>query len=244
VTDSAGASRTAGWHAELLAEILRAADPAYREGSLMVAPTAQRVHGVRTPDSRRLARDWRRANRDATPAEVLALVESLWGGESREERALGLEILQTRADLIRRLDRNWFDRRRPDIDNWAVCDFLATRVLGPWVAVDSASRLAYLEDLVGGNHLYSRRLGLVASVPLNRDGPEHGAWTLRQVDRLLDERDAMITRAISWVLREMTRHQAEDVARYLESRGDRLAALPRREVRSKLRTGRKSGRAS
>jgi len=62
------------------------------------------------------------------------------------------------------------------------------------------------------------------------------------VDRLLDERDPMITKAISWSLRQMTRHQASLVEAYVDSRADRLAALPRREVRNKLRTGRKSGR--
>ena len=52
----------------------------------------------------------------------------------------------------------------------------------------------------------------------------------------------MITKAISWSLRQMTRHQASLVEAYVDSRADRLAALPRREVRNKLRTGRKSGR--
>ncbi|MDP2469610.1 MAG: DNA alkylation repair protein [Candidatus Palauibacterales bacterium] len=232
-----------GWHAELRAEIRRLADPEYREGSLMVAPTAQRVYGIRTPENRRLANKWNRAHRDAAPREVLALVESLWKAESRDERMLGLEILRLRPHVVCDLDRERFDRWRKDIDNWGVCDFLGGAVLGPWAEADPAGRLSYLEDLIGDPHLYSRRLGLVAGVHLNRDGAAFGAWTLRQVDRLIDERDPMITKAVSWVLRQMTRHQAPEVAAYLESRGDRLAALPRREVRNKLETGRKNGRA-
>jgi 3-methyladenine DNA glycosylase AlkD len=140
------------------------------------------------------------------------------------------------------MTRDHFDRWRPEIDNWGVCDFLATRILGPWSEADPDRRLPYLERLVGDPHLYSRRLGLVASVHLNRDGTSHGKWTLAQVDRLLDERDPMITKAISWSLRQMTKHQSAEVEAYLESRGERIAALARREVRNKLRTGRKSGR--
>jgi 3-methyladenine DNA glycosylase AlkD len=130
----------------------------------MVAPTAQRVHGIRTPDNRRLARSWRRSNRDADPDLVLSLVERLWSAESRDERTLGLEILYLSPEIGGALGRDRFDRWRLDIDNWAVCDFLATRILGPWADTDP------------------------------------------------------------------------------ESRGQRIAALPRREVRNKLLTGRKSGR--
>ncbi|MCK5483935.1 MAG: DNA alkylation repair protein [Gemmatimonadetes bacterium] len=231
------------WHEKLLSEIERLADPAYREGSLMVAPTAQRVHGIRTPDNRRLARTWRRAHRETDPELVLSLVESLWNAESRDERALGLEILYLHPDIVRDLAPARFDRWCLDIDNWGVCDFVGTRILGPWVEADSVSRLAYLEELVGDPHLYSRRLGLVASVHLNRNGTEFGEWTLKQVDRLIDERDPMITKAISWSLRQMTRHQSSIVDAYVESRADRMAALPRREVRNKLSTGRKSGRS-
>jgi len=231
------------WHAELRAEIRRLADPEYREGSLTVAPTAQRVYGIRTPENRRLAHSWHRAHRDTASRDVLELVESLWNAESRDERMLGLEILRLHPDIVRDLDRQRLDRWRRDIDNWGVCDFLGGGVLGPWAEADPAGRLSYLEDLTGDPRLYSRRLSLVAGVHLNRDGDAFGAWTLRQVDRLIDERDPMITKAVSWVLRQMTRHQAPEVAAYLESRGDRLAALPRREVRNKLETGRKNGRA-
>lgn len=231
------------WHAELLSEIQRLADPAYREGSLVVAPTAQRVHGIRTPDNRRLARSWHRSNREADPDLVLSLVERLWSAESRDERTLGLEILYLHPEIGGALGRDRFDRWRLDIDNWGVCDFLGTRILGPWAETDPESRLSYLEDLIGDPHLYSRRLGIVASVHLNRHGSAYGAWTLGQLDRVLDERDPMITKAVSWALRQMTKDQASDVAAYLESRGERIAALPRREVRNKLMTGRKSGRA-
>lgn len=230
------------WHAELLSAIECLADPAYREGALMVAPTAQRVHGIRTPDNRRLAREWRRAHRDLDPVVVLSLVEVLWNAESRDERTLGLEILRLCPDIVRDLEPARFDRWRMDIDNWGICDFVAGGILGPWVEAEPEDRLKYLEHLVGDPHLYSRRLGLVASVYLNTGGNEYGEWTLSQVDRLIDERDPMITKAISWSLRQMTRHQASMVEAYVDSRADRMAALPRREVRNKLRTGRKSGR--
>jgi len=169
------------WHAELLSTIERLADPDYRKGSLMVAPTAQRVCGIRTPDNRRLARKWTRAHRDVGPTVVLSLVEVLWHAGSRDERTLGLEILRLHPEIVRALEPARFDRWRLDIDNWGVCDFVATRILGPWAEAAPEDRLTYLETLIGDPHLYSRRLGLVASVHLNTGGSEYGEWTLRQV---------------------------------------------------------------
>jgi 3-methyladenine DNA glycosylase AlkD len=57
----------------------------------------------------------------------------------------------------------------------------------------------------------------VASVHLNREGAQYGAWTLDQVDRVIDERDPMITKAVSWALRQMVKHQPSAVEAYVES---------------------------
>ena len=53
----------------------------------------------------------------------------------------------------------------------------------------------------------------------------------------------MIVKAVSWVLRTLKKHHAQAVDAYLEACGERMAAQARREVRNKVRTGRKSGRA-
>ena len=52
----------------------------------------------------------------------------------------------------------------------------------------------------------------------------------------------MITKAVSWALREMVKQHRERVAAYLEANRDLLAAHVVREVSNKLETGLKSGR--
>jgi 3-methyladenine DNA glycosylase AlkD len=52
----------------------------------------------------------------------------------------------------------------------------------------------------------------------------------------------MVVKALSWALRELAKQSPVDVERFLENHGDRVPALVRREVRSKLRTGLKSPR--
>ena len=54
----------------------------------------------------------------------------------------------------------------------------------------------------------------------------------------------MITKAVSWALREMTKTHPDQVAAYLEENQEVLAAHVVREVNNKLRTGLKSGKTN
>ena len=90
---------------------------------------------------------------------------------------------------------------------------------------------------------WRRRLALVATVPLNskaRGGSGDSVRTLRVCRLLLDDRDAMVVKALSWALRELAKQQPTVVAEFIEFEEDRLAALVKREVRNKLRTGKKT----
>jgi 3-methyladenine DNA glycosylase AlkD len=61
------------------------------------------------------------------------------------------------------------------------------------------------------------------------------------VQRLQGERDRMITKALSWVLRTMIAEQPDAVRRYLAGNAGELPSAVVREVRKKLETGRKNG---
>jgi 3-methyladenine DNA glycosylase AlkD len=57
------------------------------------------------------------------------------------------------------------------------------------------------------------------------------------------ERDILITKAVSWLLRSLlTRHRTE-VSHYLDDHAQTLPKLAIRETRTKLETGTKSGRS-
>jgi 3-methyladenine DNA glycosylase AlkD len=233
-------------HQHLLNELVESAEPDYQKGSAMVMKTGLRVYGVRVPQLRALAREWHAAHTTAAYDDVVALVESLWGAESQEERALAVEILARRPRDIRALTWNHFDRWRHGLDNWGLTDALATAVLGPWILADPGGRTQWLWQLIGDDDVWSRRLALVASVPLVRvkEDVEAAALTLSLIDRVKAERHPMVTKAVSWALREMVKHYRDDVISYLNANHATLAPLVVREVGNKVRTGLKSGRAS
>ncbi len=227
----------------LLDQIKQRADPEYRAGNMMVIRTRLKMYGVRVPHLREIARGWERDHRRMTDEDIMALVEALWAGESQEERAMALYILGRSQRCISRLTWDHFDCWRRGLDNWVLTDGLATGILGPWLLGDAA-RLSHLSDLIADADVWSRRLALAAAVPLNRGqaGATFPDLTLALIDRVKQERHPMITKAVSWALREMTKNHPDQVAAYLTDNRDSLAAHVVREVGNKLRTGLKSGK--
>ena len=90
-------------------------------------------------------------------------------------------------------------------------------------------------------NISKRRASLVLLLKTFREGgsDKHVVFNLQTLDLLIDERDILITKAVSWSLRTMCKHHAGDVQMYLDSRSDRLPAIALRETKRKLATGRK-----
>jgi 3-methyladenine DNA glycosylase AlkD len=83
-------------------------------------------------------------------------------------------------------------------------------------------------------------------VPLNvkaRGGRGDAQRTLRVCTLLMDDRDDMIVKALSWALRALVTRDPDSVKQFLEQNQTRLPALVRREVRNKLATEERIGRA-
>jgi len=230
---------------QLLEQIRQHADPEHQVRMSMVVPTGLKVYGLRVPQLRDIARAWQRAHKQITCEGLMALVEALWDGRSREERLLVIYLLGHYKRCIPGLTWAHFERWRQDLDNWEVTDGLGQWVLAFWLLEDPKARLAHLRNLIADEDVWCRRLALVATVPINRGHTDLTIpdLTLELVDRVKEERHPMITKAVSWALRGMTKTHPDQVAAYLEENRELLAAHVVREVTNKLRTGLKRGKA-
>jgi len=63
---------------------------------------------------------------------------------------------------------------------------------------------------------------------------------LRICEALLDDRDDMVVKALSWSLRELGKRDANAVRLFLLKNHDRVASRVTREVTNKLATGKKT----
>jgi 3-methyladenine DNA glycosylase AlkD len=132
------------------------------------------------------------------------------------------------------------------MNSWAEVDSFASYVAGP------AWRERRIPDSVVSRWAHSpnrwwRRAALVSTVPLNnraRGGTGDTSRTLRICRLLVNERDDMVIKALSWSLRELSKRDRAAVKMFLNKYLKLLASRIKREVQNKLDTGLKNRRRS
>jgi 3-methyladenine DNA glycosylase AlkD len=88
-----------------------------------------------------------------------------------------------------------------------------------------------------------RRIALVSTVALSRRGdPDDLRRVVRICTLLVSDRDDMVVKALSWVLREMAKKHPVEAENFLAEHKLALAARVTREVSNKLKTGLKTPR--
>ena len=235
-------------HDALLAE-LRALGRPYRGGvqNDSYSGSGRPFLNVSAPERRRLIRAWLAARRSAADADLVAMADSLFQGETHEEKTLGALLLGYSARARRASAPAMVDAWLGRPNGWAEIDTLCASVFpaedlgGDWPAW-----LGLIERLSGDANVNKRRAALVLLTTPTRtsDDPRFAELGFLVIDRLKGERDILITKAVSWLLRSMAGRHREAVAAYLEAAATTLPAIAVRETHTKLRTGTKSGRSA
>ncbi len=225
------------------AELRAASDEARRAKTVSYFPSALEIIGVAAPTMRAVVRTYAKRTGDAAPEDVIALAMELVDRRTHEGRQTGWELVARRRDALKLLDRDLLERLGQGNDNWASVDAFAVTLSGV-VWREGGITDEDIADWSASGDRWWRRTALVSTVPLNkksRGGTGNVARTLAVCERLVDDREPMVAKALSWALRDVVVHDANAVKRFLERHHEVLPALVRREVRNKLETGRKSG---
>jgi len=189
--------------------------------------------GVNTPDLRAAVRIWLKSHPDLDRPALIALAGALWATSSHELRSFGMELLQARVALLRSEDVDLLEDLLRRSRSWAYVDFIAIQVVGPLVERDPRLN-ARLDRWVKDPDFWLRRSAVLALLlPLRRGG---GDWPrfIRYADRLLEEKEFFIRKALGWVLREVSKKDPERVRRFLNEREGRVSGVTRREAEKYL----------
>jgi 3-methyladenine DNA glycosylase AlkD len=232
-------------HRPLLAQIRAAGQPPKRgEPGENDSYTGSRhiFYRVSVPERRRIARAWL-ARRSWPAGDVLELVESLLAGASHEEKTLAALLLGYSPSARRAARPEDVERWLEHLCGWAEVDslcqsvFPAEQLLAQW-----NTWRALIKRLSRDGNINKRRASLVLLT-----GPIHRSSDARLRDLALEivnvlcaERDILITKAISWLLRSMVTHHRAVVRKLLDTHAQTLPKVAIRETRTKLDTGRKT----
>jgi 3-methyladenine DNA glycosylase AlkD len=193
------------------------------------------------PAWRVLRRGWSRELKSCPAVDVIELgLEVMdvtpWG------RITAYEIIACHPGGIEALTPRFLRRLGRGLADWGSVDTFACYLAGPaWREgrVPTRDIHAWLRSA----DRWRRRAAVVCTVALNvraRGGRGDTVRTLDVCRRVVADRDDMVVKALSWALRSLVEWDRNAVAEFVQEHDDVLAARVKREVGSKLRTGRKN----
>ena len=191
-----------------------------------------RFLGVATPDGRPVFKGWLRAAKPDI-ATVLAVADRLWQSDVFEHRWGATELLTARA---KQLDPDTLVRIEAmvrDAGTWALVDPLSYNVAGTILTVHPDAA-AVVDRWVEDGSFWVRRLAVLCLSRPVRAGAVPFDTLAGVSDRLLDEREFFVRKAIGWVLRDIAKLDPEAVAGFLRPRMARVSGVTWREARKPL----------
>lgn len=211
----------------------RAADPARAAGEKAYLKSPIEHYGVTVPALRGIISDVEADTRPWSRTRLLGVVRPLWDSDVHEHRMAAVLLLEGHADLLEARDLALVERMIRGAFTWAYVDSLAATVAGS--IVERHPELApELDRWATDDCFWIRRSALLALMgPLRRG---RGDWRRfrRYADRMLDEKEFFIRKAIGWVLRETSKKRPALIRRYVEARLDRMSGVTFREAVRRL----------
>jgi 3-methyladenine DNA glycosylase AlkD len=195
------------------------------------------IRAVRKAYSRRI--------KSHSPREVLELARQIIRTDENL-RWVAYELVHFHRPALHSLGHAELEALGKGMDSWDKVDTFAPLLSGV------AWRRGQIPDAVihawaASEDRWWRRAALVSTIALNtkaRGGKGDVPRTLAVCLLLLDDRDDMVVKAMSWALRELIPYDPETVRRFLSDHDGRLAARIKREARNKLDTGLKNPSSS
>jgi len=201
---------------------------------------------ISAPVLRRIAKDWMNDHRDLSAGDFASLLTDLVESSSSTEKFMAGILLDYATADQRKFKPALFDRWLNHLEGWAEIDAVCT---GRYSATEVVSQWNKWKPLLikfsKSKNINKRRASIVFFCsPLSKvEDNVISKTALQIVDTLKSEREILITKAISWVLRSMIRYNREMVEIYLKENAASLPKISVRETRVKLETGKKTKKA-
>lgn len=198
---------------------------------------------IKTGEVQKLARRIIKEN-NLDIKEFIILIDSLYkNAKTFEEMDLAARLLDAAPKLKQEIDPNKLDYWLNFTYGWAETDvlcqsnFTSDRILSNW---NTWKKL--LIKFSKDKNVHKRRASLVLLTKSVRmsDDKKLSDLAFKNVDLLKEEKDILITKAISWILRSLIKNHKKEVADYIKKNNNKLPRIAVREVTNKLLTGTKN----
>lgn len=177
--------------------------------------------GTRKPAFNKVLAEFTESNRDAislTP--INPLLESLWNGNTYEERLLALRFLIAFRGLLGEREWGLLAKWAETAENWSLADWIAH--VRAWLLRRYPERVTALINWCGSENVWVRRAAVVSLLiydPEEKERTQIAVPTrqaLRVVEAAMFDTNPLVMKATTWVAREIGRDAPELLARLLE----------------------------
>lgn len=198
---------------------------------------------VRMPEMRALEKRTRKAHKDLPLEEWIAVLDALYTSDVFEERILAGYFLANNKALRQGVSLAQLERWIHDLAGWNEID---NTCQSTWSGEEMLARWeewqSFLQRANQSPNISLRRASLVLLCKPVRTSADARLATqaFANIERVQSEKPILITKAVSWLLRDLTTNHRTQVAAYLDANAATLPAIALRETRAKLATGKKS----
>lgn len=199
-------------------------------------------YGLSSSQKREIAKSWVNNHKDISFQKFKELLDSLYKGKSYEEKSLAGMLLGYLPKLRKQLDPKLLDNWINYLEGWAEIDstcqsiFTADELLSNWNRWKE-----FLRNLANSQNINKKRASLVLLTGPVRNSEDKRLTNLafKNIEKLKIEKHILITKAISWLLRDLIKYHRDRVEIYLNENLESLPKIAVRETSNKIRTGKK-----
>jgi len=230
------------FHSEILSELRKY----FSEPNLFGAKYMGTKHpflGVSVPVRRKIVKNFVKSHPNLTISEFIGLMASLsTSAKTHEELSIRGTLLEYLPKLRQQLDPKllnyWLDYAHGwgEVDCICQSNFRAEELLGNW---NTWSKL--IKKFRRDENVHKRRASLVLlTKPVGQSGDKRlSDLAFSSIELLKGEKDILITKAISWLMRSLIENHSKELERYIIENKETLSKIALRETRRKLLTGKK-----
>jgi len=232
-------------HAKILREIKEQAgksDSSQNKWLQNYLGTTKQCYLIKSAVIKQIARDFIKQYNNLSNKDYFEVINSLYKGSSNEELAVASRLLgflpEPRKNICPKALGGWLE----NTEGWAEVDILCQssfspeEILGNWKVWKN-----FLIKLSKDKNIYKRRASLVLLVKSvkNSNDKRLSDLAFENIDKLKSEKEILITKAISWLLRDLIKNHRRRAKIYLDKNENSLPKIVVRETRRKLVTGKK-----
>jgi len=198
-----------------------------------IIPNTGKFFGVPLPILRIVAVEMGKfIQKELTKAQLL--LETIWDEGSFEARQIAGKCLEKFGPKNPKVCLDFISSVLPDLDNWANCDNLAMCGVEPIVYQRPELVLPLSGKWIKDENKWIRRFGVVSLRGYKRIQITDKVFGI--LDLVMEDKDKDIKKAVSWILREITKKNPDEVAKFLMKWAK---ANPSKDVRWIIKDGMK-----